>query len=137
VVSRDEREGGLRRILNFGHTMGHAMELALRYEASHGRAVTAGMYFAVWLSRLMGLLDPREGERIFRVIRKWSYPVEELSFPHPDHVGAALATDKKSTSEGIHFVLTPGVGDVTVKKLTGSQILGAYGRFVRESAEGL
>jgi len=137
VVSRDEREGGLRRILNFGHTMGHAMELALHYETSHGRAVSAGMYFAVWLSRIMGLLDPREAERAFRVIRKWSYPVEELSFPHPDHVGAALATDKKSTSEGIHFVLTPGIGDVTVKKLTGSQILGAYGRFVRESAEGL
>jgi hypothetical protein len=47
-------------------------------------------------------------------------------------VGAALAADKKSTSEGIHFVLTPGISDVTVKKLTGSQILGAYGRFVRE-----
>ncbi|HPR53588.1 MAG TPA: 3-dehydroquinate synthase [Deltaproteobacteria bacterium] len=137
VVSRDEREGGLRRTLNFGHTLGHAVEHAHGFAMSHGRAVSAGMYFAVWLSRELGLVPPKEADRIFRLVRKHAYPLEELDYPHPDRIGESIFADKKSTGEGIHFVLTPGVGDVTVKKLTGSQILGAYGRFVRESAEGL
>ena len=137
VVSRDEREGGLRRILNFGHTLGHAVELAGGFEPSHGAAVCAGMYFAVWLSRELGVIEDRAMTRISRLLRKWAYPLEELDFPHPDRIDGALASDKKFEGEGIHFVLTPGVGDVTVKKITSSQILGAYGRFVRESAEGL
>lgn len=137
VVSRDEREGGLRRILNFGHTLGHAIEQASGFDMSHGKAVCAGMYFAVWLSKELGLIDARCRDRIFRMIRKWTYDPETLPFPDQERLGDALSADKKSDSEGIHFVLTPGVGDVTVKKLTSSQILGAYGRFVRESAEGL
>lgn len=137
VVSSDEREGGLRRILNFGHTVGHAIERSRHYEITHGHAVSAGMYFAVWLSREIGLMDPKEMDRVFRVIRKWAYPLEELDYPHPDEIGSSLDMDKKTAGGGIHFVLTPQVGDVTVKKLTGSQILGAYGRFVRESEEGL
>jgi 3-dehydroquinate synthase len=137
VVGKDDREGGLRRILNFGHTLGHAIEHAHGYKTSHGKAVSAGMYFAVWLSRELGLIQLKEVDRIFRVIRKWTYPPEELCFPQPDMIGSALATDKKSVLGGIHFVLTPGVGDATVKKLTSSQILGAYGRFIRESEGGL
>jgi len=137
VVALDEREGGLRRILNFGHTLGHAVELAGGFEPSHGAAVCAGMYFAVWLSRELGVIEDRAMTRISRLLRKWAYPLEELDFPHPDRIDGALASDKKFEGEGIHFVLTPGVGDVTVKKITSSQILGAYGRFVRESAEGL
>lgn len=137
VVGRDEREGGLRRILNFGHTLGHAIEQAHGYGLSHGRAVCAGTYFAAWLSREMGLTDARDTERIFRVARKWSYPREELPYPHQDRINGALAMDKKASGPGIDFVLTTGIGGVTVKNLTSSQILGAYGRFVRESAEGL
>jgi shikimate kinase / 3-dehydroquinate synthase len=133
VVGQDDREGGLRRILNFGHTLGHAIEHAHGYNTSHGKAVSAGMYFAAWLSRELGLIQLKEVDRIFRVIRKWTYPQEELCYPRPDMIDSALATDKKSALGGIHFVLTPGVGDATVKKLTSSQILGAYGRFIRES----
>ncbi len=135
VVSRDEQEGGLRRILNFGHTIGHAIELSRGYEASHGRAVAAGMYFAAWLSRELGLIEMKEMERIFRLIKKYTYALEDLHYPEPDGIGSALAMDKKGTGDGIHFVLTRAIGDVTVKKLTGSQILGAYGRFIRECEE--
>jgi len=137
IVGRDEREGGLRRILNYGHTLGHAIELVRNYEMSHGRAVSAGMYFATWLSRELGLIEVKMMEQIFRLIKKWSYPLQDISYPLPDDIGTAIIADKKSAQDGIHFVLTPAIGDATVKKLSGSQILGAYGRFVRECEEGL
>jgi 3-dehydroquinate synthase len=137
VVSRDEREGGLRRILNFGHTLGHAVEASRDFQVSHGIAVAAGMYFASWLSRELGLIELKEMDRIFRLIRKWICPLQDISYPGADEIGTALIMDKKGSQEGIHFVLTPGIGGATVKNLTSSQILGAYGRFVRECEEGL
>jgi len=137
VVSRDEREGGLRRILNFGHTLGHAIELSQNYKTSHGRAVAAGMFFASWLSRELGLIEVKEMERIFRLIKKWTYSLQELQYPQADEISSAITMDKKGVQDGIHFVLTPSIGDATVKKLTGSQILGAYGRFVRECEDSL
>ncbi len=137
VVSRDEKEDGLRRILNFGHTLGHAMELSQNYKTSHGRAVAGGMFFASWLSHELGLIEVKEMERIFRLIKKWTYPLQELQYPQADEICSAIAMDKKGEQDGIHFVLTPSIGDATIKKLTGSQILGAYGRFVRECEDSL
>ncbi len=137
IVSQDEREGGLRRILNFGHTLGHAIEHATGYAASHGRAVAAGMYFSIWLSRRLDLIDEKTCARMSRLVERWTYPREELPWPEPAEIGHALEVDKKSTHDGIQFVLTQGVGDGTVKKLSGSQILGAYGRFVGKDPEGL
>jgi 3-dehydroquinate synthase len=137
VVSLDEREGGLRRILNFGHTLGHAMELSRNYESSHGRAVAAGMFFASWFSRELGLIEVKEMERIFRLIKKWTYSLQELQYPQADEISSAIIMDKKGVQDGIHFVLTPSIGDAILKKLTGSQILGAYGRFVRECEDSL
>jgi 3-dehydroquinate synthase len=137
VVSRDEREGGLRRILNFGHTLGHAIELSQHYKTSHGRAVAAGMFFASWLSHELGLIEVKEMERIFRLIKKWTYSLQEIQYPQADEISSSITMDKKGIQDGIHFVLTPSIGDAIVKKLTGSQILGAYGRFVRECEDSL
>jgi 3-dehydroquinate synthase len=131
VVSRDEREGGLRRILNFGHTLGHAIELARNYKVSHGQAVGTGILFASWLSQELGLLKPGDMNRIRSLVKRFVYEGIDLVLPEPDEIGGAIAMDKKGAKGGIHFVLTPGIGDVTVKKLTSSQILGAYGRFIR------
>jgi len=137
VVARDEREGGLRRVLNFGHTLGHAVEHALGYSTSHGKAVATGMHFAVWLSQRLELIDEKTAIRMRRLIQKWTYDPRTLYCPEPGLVESAMASDKKSTLDDIHFVLTCGIGGATVKKLSRSQILGAYGRFVGESAEGL
>jgi 3-dehydroquinate synthase len=137
VVSQDEREGGLRRILNFGHTLGHAIELSHNYQTSHGRAVAAGMFFASWLSCELGLIEVKDMERIFRLVKKWTYSLDELEYPQSDDIGTNISMDKKSVQDGIHFVLTTSIGGATVKKLTGSQILGAYGRFVRECKDSL
>ncbi|MGC9323225.1 MAG: 3-dehydroquinate synthase [Desulfomonilia bacterium] len=137
VVSQDEREGGTRRILNFGHTLGHALEKALRYRITHGQAVAAGMIFAAWISRDFSLLSEPDYARIRALItRNVSFP-ESFALPSVDLVAESLAFDKKSEREGIHFVLTPAIGDVSVQKLTDSQILDAYGRYVNGCSEGL
>jgi len=131
VVARDEREGGLRRILNFGHTLGHAIELARNYKVSHGQAVGTGILFASWLSQELGLLKHGDMNRIQSLVKRFVYEGVDLVLPERDEIRGAVAMDKKGAKGGIHFVLTPGIGDVTVKKLTSSQILGAYGRFIR------
>jgi 3-dehydroquinate synthase len=137
VVSRDEREGGLRRILNFGHTLGHALEHAQGYRTSHGSVVEAGMHFSIWLSQRLELVDEKTATRMRRLIQKWTHPFTDLAYSDPLAIEQAISSDKKSSLDGIHFVLTCGIGDGTVKKLSRSQILGAYGRFFGESSEGL
>jgi shikimate kinase/3-dehydroquinate synthase len=137
VVTRDEREGGLRRILNFGHTLGHAIELARNYEVSHGQAVGVGILFASWLSHEQGLLKPGDMNRIQPLVKRFVFKGAHFVLPEPDEIGGAIAMDKKGAAGGVHFVLTPGIGDATVKKLTSSQILGAYGRFIHGYEKGI
>jgi len=133
VVSADEREGGRRRILNFGHTVGHAIERVLNYEVSHGRAVAAGMLFASWLSCELGLLKGSDLGRIRSLVKRFTSTGAGTVLPEPRQIEAAMALDKKGTGSGVHFVLTPGIGDATVKYLTSSEILGAYGRYIHGS----
>jgi 3-dehydroquinate synthase len=132
IVMKDEREKGLRRILNFGHTLGHAIELARDYTVSHGQAVGAGMIFASWLSSDLGLLKERDLKRIRSMVNQHVFAGSGPVFPEPQDISAGIETDKKGAEGGIHFVLTQGIGDAIVKKLTSSQILDAYERFIRE-----
>ena len=94
VVSRDERESDLRRILNFGHTLGHGLEQASRFRLPHGRAVAWGMVAALTLSERLAGLDPVEAEWGRRLIRDFGLcrPLPELN---PETVMAALSLDKK------------------------------------------
>jgi shikimate kinase/3-dehydroquinate synthase len=130
VVSNDEREGGLRRILNFGHTLGHALEQSSNYNLYHGQAVAVGMLFASWLSGKLGLLDKGDLRRIRNVIINENIIPEGTRLPGPEALTDTILMDKKASKEGIHFVLTPSVGDVTVKKLTDSEVLDAYKEFL-------
>jgi 3-dehydroquinate synthase len=71
VVSRDEREAGLRRVLNLGHTFGHALEEATEYRRFlHGEAVAWGILVVARLAELLGVLKPAEGERIANLVRR-------------------------------------------------------------------
>ena len=137
VVALDEREGGLRRILNFGHTLGHALEKATGYAVLHGEAVGAGMLFASWLSRKRGILPEAHYRRIRQVIGQLEIVPASLTLPGVREVGEALALDKKSAGEGVHFVLTPSIGDVSVEKLSEIEVLEAYRGFADEYARGL
>jgi 3-dehydroquinate synthase len=114
VVSADERESGLRRILNFGHTIGHALEAETRYtRLLHGEAVAFGMRAATHLARLSGYLDQPSARRILACIDAYG-ELPELDDIQPRNLVRRLASDKKTIHGSVHFVLPEAIGKVTV-----------------------
>ncbi len=110
IVSRDERESGMRRKLNFGHTLGHAVEKA--HHPSHGRAVSLGMSAAARLSAAMGLLSQGDVERIERLLAAFGLPLSmEID---AGLIWEALWKDKKKEGKEIHFVLLEGIGNAKI-----------------------
>jgi 3-dehydroquinate synthase len=114
VVSADEREGGLRRILNFGHTIGHALEAETAYERFlHGEAVAFGMRAAVYLAERSGHLSAEDSLDILDAIDLYG-PIPSLEGISPERLFARLASDKKTVQGKVHFVLPVRIGEVTV-----------------------
>jgi 3-dehydroquinate synthase len=120
VVDADEKESGLRRILNFGHTMGHAIEKYSDYGLSHGKAVAIGMLMVTKAFEGMGKTEQGTYERLFRVIESKGFkteyyaPLEELCI--------LAASDKKTSGKSISLVYIPEIGmadtyDVELDKL--------------------
>ncbi len=121
VVARDFRESGLRRILNLGHTYGHALEGCHGYRLSHGRAVAQGLQVALQLSRARGLLPERDADRLEATLRQIS-PYKSV-WPPLDQIWEVMLNDKKIKGGKLVFVLLTGVGkavcveDVTRREL--------------------
>jgi 3-dehydroquinate synthase len=114
VVSADEKEGDLRRILNFGHTIGHAIEAETEYKRLlHGEAIAWGMLAATELSVLTGVLSQEDGRLIAQAIRSYG-PIPSISDLNPDHLIGRLAQDKKTLGGKVHFVLATRVGAVKI-----------------------
>ncbi len=114
VVSADERESDLRRILNFGHTIGHAMEAETEYmRFLHGEAIAWGMLAATRLAELLGVLDASAARRIAGTICRYG-PLPSAKDLNIEHLMARLASDKKTLQGKIHFVLPVAVGAVKV-----------------------
>ena len=112
VVRQDEREGGLRGILNFGHTLGHAIENAAGYgEFLHGEAVAIGMVYAARLSVALKGLSVEESERIEKLLVALKLPVAAPGLAWSD-LRAAMAVDKKTVGGLPKFVLTDRIGHV-------------------------
>ncbi|MFN9772853.1 MAG: 3-dehydroquinate synthase [Burkholderiales bacterium] len=117
VVERDEREGGLRAILNFGHTFGHAIEAGLGYgEWLHGEAVGAGMVMAADLSRRLGLVDDASARRLREVVEAAGLPVRGPAWSAARYV-ELMSVDKKAKQGTPRFVLLDGLGRATVRKV--------------------
>ncbi|MCL4784277.1 MAG: 3-dehydroquinate synthase [Bryobacterales bacterium] len=115
VVSADEKESGLRRILNFGHTLGHALEAETRYERLlHGEAVGFGMIAATLLAERLGLLDKMSSESIVEVVNDYG-PIPSLAGVEAENLCARLFQDKKTIQGKVHFVLPESIGSVVVK----------------------
>jgi 3-dehydroquinate synthase len=114
VVSSDEREGDLRRILNFGHTFGHALEAETGYTRFlHGEAVAWGMRAAVYLSELTGHLSAEDSVEILETIERYG-PIPPLDGIPAGDLLARLVHDKKTVRGKVHFVLAVRIGEVTV-----------------------
>lgn len=114
VVSADEREGDLRRILNFGHTIGHAIEAETEYvRFLHGEAIAWGMIAATHLAALRGMLSVDDALRISKTIHAYG-PLPSARDLNIGHLIARLASDKKTLQGKVHFVLPTRIGEVSV-----------------------
>jgi 3-dehydroquinate synthase len=114
VVSADEREGGLRRILNLGHTFGHALEAETGYtRLLHGEAVAWGLRAAVHLAQECGYLSAEDSVEILETLELYGAlpPLDGVS---PDALLARLVHDKKTVQGTVHFILPIRIGEVTV-----------------------
>jgi 3-dehydroquinate synthase len=110
VVSRDERESGLREILNFGHTFAHALESATHYKRyQHGEAVAWGMMAAALLGHEAGATCANDVSRIVSLIRRLG-PLPPWPRVAPKALLYAMRSDKKSRGGHLRFVLTPRIG---------------------------
>ncbi|MFH1241348.1 MAG: 3-dehydroquinate synthase [Pseudomonadota bacterium] len=113
IVNRDEKEGGERRKLNFGHTFGHAIEKSTGI--NHGESVSIGMIIASLLSEKRGYLQAKDRERIEELLKKLNLPTRlQLD---GGKVLDALRKDKKRIGETINFVLLKGIGNAVVEEM--------------------
>jgi len=123
VVSADEREAGLRAILNFGHTIGHAIESDQQYALRHGECVAIGMVAAAEIAVVRGMISPDQASRIGRLLEVLGLPTR---LPRPvdlDVLAAFMQKDKKVIGGRIRFVLPTAIGQVvTVSDVTREQI---------------
>jgi 3-dehydroquinate synthase len=116
VVSADEKEAGLREVLNFGHTFGHAIEAGMGYGAwLHGEGVGCGMVMAAELSVRLGLVDAAFARRVEGLVARAGLPVRGPASLAPGRYLELMRVDKKSQGGDIRFVLLDGEGHATVR----------------------
>ena len=128
VVASDLREGGLRKILNFGHTAGHALEASSGYgNFLHGEAVAIGMVAAGRLSQVFAGLSVGEAERLERLIARAGLPTAMPEGWRGEDFVRAIRLDKKRAGDGIEFVLLDRLGDALTRKLSFAEILAHLG----------
>ncbi len=109
VVEKDEKEGGLRKILNFGHTIGHSIEILSNFEINHGRAVGMGMAVEALISEKISFLDSRERERILALLKK-SKLLETTFKASADEIIKKTTLDKKAKKGSVEYSLIKGIG---------------------------
>ena len=115
VVAEDERESGIRAILNLGHTFGHAIETALSYKHwLHGEAVGCGMLMAADLSVRLGLLDENYIERIKKILEQASLPIKVHQDISLEQMLLNMKVDKKSKDGVLYLILLNDIGDAII-----------------------
>lgn len=131
VVQTDEKENGLRRILNFGHTIGHALESATDYVYfTHGEAIAWGMLAAAGMSLQQNYLNPTEYQQIKSLIHKIEKPAIPDSITNKI-ILEFISHDKKATERGFHFVLLEKIGKACVDVVDEKLILIGIERMIR------
>jgi 3-dehydroquinate synthase len=116
VVTEDEKESGRRAILNFGHTIGHALESESAYALLHGEAVSLGMVAALTLGRARGVTDPALIPRTTALLARLGLPVDVKGRINAQ-VLARIEVDKKRRSDGVKFVFVPRAGEAVIQEV--------------------
>lgn len=112
VVMKDEKESGLREILNLGHTVGRAIETVSEYRLLHGEALAIGMAAEVLLSARLGYMSEEEAQRVIDLYKKTGLPTEIPDYIDREELVHKLYTDKKVRDGKLRFVLQKGIGDI-------------------------
>jgi len=126
VVEKDETESNYRMVLNYGHTLGHAVEALTSYQRyKHGEAVAIGMVYAARLSRNMGKCSQETVDRIQALVERYGLPTERPDFPEKDWVDA-MYLDKKVRNKKIKFILAREIGSIEIAdNVNESDLMGA------------
>ncbi len=120
IVEADEKDHGVRALLNLGHTVGHAIEQLSSFSLSHGAAVCRGLAKVIHMSKKYHSLSD---EKVSEMLRLLSYAQEDLACPFSDEELLSLITrDKKATANGVNFILVRDLGDCRVVPLTEAEI---------------
>ena len=112
VVMKDERESGLREVLNLGHTVGRAIETVSDYRLLHGEALSIGMAAMVLLSARLGYMSEEEAERVTKLYERVGLPTRIPDYIDRESLVKKLYTDKKVRDGKLRFVIEKGIGDV-------------------------
>ncbi len=112
VVMKDERESGLREVLNLGHTVGRAIETVSDYRLLHGEAVSIGLVAQLHLSQKMGYVTGEQVERVVKLLKRAQLPVSIPEYIDREMLVKKLYTDKKVKNGQLRFVLQKGIGNI-------------------------
>ncbi|OQY42687.1 MAG: 3-dehydroquinate synthase [Fusobacteriia bacterium 4572_74] len=121
IVEKDELDIGIRMILNFGHTLGHAIEKYYNYtKYTHGEAISIGMYEITRLGEKLGITKAGESDKIKQILKKYNLPIEdEVKL---EDLIEIMKTDKKNISGILNFIFLSEIGKVEIKKVTEEEI---------------
>lgn len=124
IVSEDEKEKGIRAILNFGHTLGHALETITNYKGySHGEAVAVGMFFSSFLSLKLETITQNDFDRIKKILQNANLPIC-FKEPHKENdLIAVMQHDKKVKKDKILFILPKKIGEVYITDSISEMVL--------------
>jgi 3-dehydroquinate synthase len=123
VVSADEREGGIRATLNFGHTFGHAIEAGMGYgEWLHGEAVGCGMVLGADLSRRLNYISEADVQRLTKIIQSMKLPITPPKFGASRYM-ELMQVDKKTEGGQIRYVVLEKIGKAQIKSVADSQVI--------------
>lgn len=135
-VENDENDSGIRHILNYGHTLAHALEKLSNYEIGHGHAVAKGMAFATSLSYDLGWCSIECRNRIHALLEKFGYDLS-IGFS-PTDVANAMASDKKRSGDSIKFIINRYIGQAEIKLISLTkleEVLATYSEMFPGSSE--
>lgn len=133
VVASDEREGGRRALLNYGHTLAHSLETVGHHDLRHGEAVAIGLVFAAELAHDLGRIDDAAVAEHRRVVSDYDLPVEVPAGLDTDELVEVMGRDKKVLGEGLTFVLDGPTGVEVVPGVDASAVRATLARFRGET----
>ena len=123
IVEQDFKEAGLRQVLNFGHTFGHAIEAKSKYALLHGEAISIGMIYANKVAQKLGKQAPETDQTIRRLLERFKLPTELPTGMSVEDLRPYIVKDKKKSGEEISFIIAPEMGKHEMVELTPEELM--------------